>query len=64
MGRPPIGEGRMERKININNGGCFGIVWFGGWLFSIGYLHLGFWQGLLGLIVWPYFMGAHFAPVM
>ena len=32
-----------------------------GWLFSIGYLHLDFWMGLLGIFVWPYFIGSHFA---
>ena len=41
-----------------------GLLWFAGWLFTIGYLGLGFWQGLLGLIVWPYFLGAYFAPVL
>ena len=54
----------MERKININNSGCFGMIWFAGWLFSIGYLHLDFWLGLIGLVVWPYFLGSHFAPAM
>jgi hypothetical protein len=50
-----------ERKISIKQHSSLGTVWFAGWLFSIGYLHLGFWQGLLGIIVWPYFLGAHFA---
>jgi hypothetical protein len=54
----------MERRINIHQQSCLGMLWFIGWLFSIGYLHLGFWQGLLGLIVWPYFLGAHFSPSM
>jgi hypothetical protein len=35
-----------------------GPLWFGGWLFTIGYLHLSFWGGVLGLILWPYFLGA------
>ncbi len=50
----------MER-IRITQQTQLGALWFGGWLFTIGYLQLGFWQGLLGLIVWPYFLGAHFA---
>ncbi len=51
----------MDQKINVTHHSQLGALWFGGWLFSIGYLQLGFWQGLLGLIVWPYFLGAHFA---
>ncbi len=48
--------------VRVVQHGGLGLVWFVGWLFTIGYLHLGFWQGLLGLFVWPYFLGAHFAP--
>ena len=38
--------------------GISGMAWFGGWLFTLGYLKLTFWKGVLGLIVWPYFLGA------
>lgn len=34
-----------------------GMVWFIGWLFTLGYLNLGFWKGVLALIVWPYYLG-------
>ncbi|NWF78083.1 MAG: hypothetical protein HXY36_05780 [Chloroflexi bacterium] len=34
-----------------------GPVWFIGWLFTVGYAHLVWWQILLALIVWPYFLG-------
>ncbi|MBO6902514.1 MAG: hypothetical protein JJ864_14320 [Rhizobiaceae bacterium] len=52
----------MDRsKININNHSSAGMIWFSGWLFTIGFLKLGFWAGLWGLIVWPYYLGAHFA---
>ena len=37
-----------------------GPVWFIGWLFTIGYLHLSFWKGVLALVVWPYYLGAFF----
>ena len=40
-----------------------GAAWFAGWLFTIGYLHLNFWYGLLGLLVWPYFIGSHLASL-
>ena len=38
-----------------------GMLWFIGWLFTLGYLKLGFWWGVLAIIVWPYFLGQHFA---
>lgn len=44
-------------KIKIEQHGFMGLAWIGGWLFSIGFLHLGFWQGLLAIIVWPYYLG-------
>lgn len=34
-----------------------GMLWFGGWLFTIGIAHLGFWKAVLGLVIWPYFLG-------
>jgi hypothetical protein len=49
-------------RIQITQQTPLGAVWFAGWLFSIGYLHLDFWMGLLGLIVWPYLLGSHFMP--
>lgn len=49
-----------DRKIQINNTLSLGGLWFAGWLFSIGYLKLDFWGGLIGLVIWPYFMGTHF----
>lgn len=53
----------MDReRIQITQHTSLGAVWFAGWLFSIGYLKLTFWMGLLGLFVWPYFLGGHFAP--
>jgi hypothetical protein len=29
-----------------------------GWLFTIGFLQLSFWNGVLALIIWPYYIGA------
>lgn len=53
----------MNRKsINIEQHSPLGLFWFAGWLFSIGYLKLGFWKGVIALCVWPYYFGVHFAP--
>jgi hypothetical protein len=38
-------------------GGSGGPIWFIGWLFTIGFAHLGIVKGLLGLVLWPYFLG-------
>ena len=37
-----------------------GVFWFMGWLFTIGYLKLTFVKGLLGLLIWPYYLGMFF----
>lgn len=46
----------MER-IKITQHGGAGLLWIAGWLFTIGYVGLSFWQGVLGLFVWPYYLG-------
>jgi hypothetical protein len=46
----------MER-IKIEQHSSIGLLWFAGWLFTIGYLKLGFWTGVLALIIWPYYIG-------
>lgn len=51
----------MNGKIKVETHGGLGVLWCIGWLFSIGFLKLGFWKGLLALLVWPYFLGAEFA---
>jgi hypothetical protein len=43
----------------MHAGTAIGPVWFIGWLFTIGYLHMPFfWKGVLALIIWPYYLGA------
>ena len=51
----------MKRAIKIEQHSGLGMFWCIGWLFSIGFLKLGFWKGLLALFIWPYFVGAHLA---
>jgi len=45
----------MSRKVEV--AGIMGPVWFMGWLFTLGFLKLTFFQGLLALIIWPYYIG-------
>ena len=39
----------------------FGMVWFAGWLFSLGYLDMGFFKGILAILIWPYYIGSALA---
>jgi hypothetical protein len=51
-------------KIRVEHHSLGGMIWFGAWLFSLGYLHLGFWKGVLAIFVWPYFLGVEMSPVL
>jgi hypothetical protein len=37
--------------------GMAGAIWFFGWLFTIGFVGLVWWKIILGIVVWPYFLG-------
>ena len=50
-----------SEKIRIEQHSASGLLWFIGWLFTIGYLHLPFGKALLGLVVWPYYLGTALA---
>lgn len=45
-------------KIRIERHSFAGTAWFAGWLFTLGYLHLTFWKGVLAIVLWPYYLGA------
>lgn len=49
----------MKDSINIKQHGAAGGLWFVGWLFTIGFLHLTFGKGLLAIIIWPYYIGVY-----
>jgi hypothetical protein len=46
-------------KIKIENQGLTGLSWFSCWLFTIGFLKLTFWKGVLAIVLWPYYIGTH-----
>ena len=52
------------QKIRIQFQHCLGLVWIAAWLFTIGFLHLHFWQGELAIVIWPYYLGVHLGSVM
>jgi hypothetical protein len=41
----------------VNAGTLVDPIWFIGWLFTIGFSKLIWWQAIIGLVVWPYFLG-------
>ena len=54
--------GSMD-KIKIQNHSTSGGLWIIGWLFTIGYLKLAFWNGVLAFILWPYYLGVALSAV-
>ena len=55
---------KHQQKIKIEQHTFTGGLWFAAWLFTIGYLHLSFWKGVLALIIWPYFIGVHASALL
>jgi len=55
---------RVTQRIKIDQGGLGFGLWMVGWLFTIGFLDLGFWRGFLGLFVWPVFLGTRIAELI
>ena len=43
-------------KNNMYQGSLATFFWFGGWLFTLGFVQLAWWQAILGLAVWPYYL--------
>jgi len=40
-----------------NIGAVGGVFWFVGWLFTIGFANLVWWKIILGIVVWPFYLG-------
>ena len=38
-----------------------GLFWFAGWLFTIGYVPMEWWKIIVGIVIWPYFLGGALA---
>lgn len=45
-------------RIRIEQHSSIGMLWFAGWLFTIGYVGLGFWRSVAAIFIWPYYIGA------
>lgn len=53
----------MMDKIKLEQHSGLGCIWFIGWLFTIGFLKLTFWKGVLALVVWPYYLGNFYSLI-
>lgn len=54
----------MTERIRIEQHSMAGTIWVIAWLFTIGFLDLSFWRGVLAVIVWPYYLGVGLAPLL
>lgn len=52
----------VKVKVRTADAGTLGgTLWFGGWLFTLGFLKLPLlWKGVLALLLWPYYLGVFF----
>lgn len=46
-----------ERRSRVMRVDTAGPIWFIGWLFTIAFAKLVWWQAILALVVWPYYLG-------
>jgi hypothetical protein len=51
------------KRIKVQQHSFAGCAWIAAWLFTIGFLHLGFWRGVVAVLIWPYYLGAHFSSL-
>lgn len=46
-----------ERRWRVHSSSFAGMFWFAGWLFTLAYAKLFWWQAILALVIWPYYLG-------
>lgn len=51
------GSMAYERRWRAGSSGFAGMFWFAGWLFTLAYAQLLWWQAILALVIWPYYLG-------
>ena len=47
----------MANGKTVASGQTAVFLWFMGWLFTIAFAELVWWKIILGIVVWPYFLG-------
>ena len=56
-----MGEGSRHESRSVNGSALSGSLWFGGWLFTIGFLKLAVTKAIFALLLWPYYLGVTFS---
>jgi len=54
----------VMEKIKIEQNSVGGLLWVSGWLFTIGFLKLTFWKGVLAVLLWPYYVGVWVSAII
>ncbi|MGO9337930.1 MAG: hypothetical protein ACLPY1_10520 [Terracidiphilus sp.] len=60
----PDTRANRPQNVRIEQHSLMGCLWFAAWLFTIGYLHLNLWKGIIAIVLWPYYIGLHFSAVL
>jgi hypothetical protein len=48
----------IKKRGAVMKGASFaGAFWFAGWLFTLGFANLIWWKAILGIVVWPFYLG-------
>jgi hypothetical protein len=55
--QPRVAATRRAKSSTGTSQGVAGMAWFAGWLFTVGFAKLVWWKAILGVVVWPYFLG-------
>jgi hypothetical protein len=53
----PVVKQEVKHIHHHDGGSAAGGLWFAGWLFFLAYTQPLFWKAVLGLIIWPYYLG-------
>jgi hypothetical protein len=43
--------------LKVENGSIAGCIWFIGWLFTLAFAGLNWWQSIIAVLLWPYYLG-------
>jgi hypothetical protein len=58
MSEQKVSEQKCRRRGHPGRGAAAGgVIWFMGWLFTISFAQLVWWKIILGIVVWPLFLG-------
>ena len=44
------------KPVVVRSGGTAGVFWTAGWMFTIAFAKLIWWQALLALVIWPWYL--------